>query len=94
LLIVIATLTLRWPFANMSEGELRCESGGAVVVKIAGKGYAVNGMASTRYPPIQQIWNDAYDPGTNIDRITTRGLTIDAGCRMGMLHCESLAFLG
>jgi hypothetical protein len=46
LLIVIATPTLRWPFANMSEGELRCESGGAVVVKIAGKGYAVNGMAS------------------------------------------------
>jgi hypothetical protein len=49
LLIVIATLTLRWPFANMSEGELRCESGGAVVVKIAGQGYAVNGMASTPF---------------------------------------------
>jgi hypothetical protein len=72
----IATMGVRWPFANMAEGELRCESGGAVVVKIAGKDYAVNGMASTRYPPIQQIWNDANYPGTRIDRIITRGLTL------------------
>ena len=47
-----ATLALCWPFANMAEGELRCESGGAVVVKIAGEDYAVNGMASRLYPPI------------------------------------------
>jgi hypothetical protein len=51
----IVTLGLRWPFANMAEGELRCESGGAVVVRIAGKDYAVNGMASARYPPTQSI---------------------------------------
>jgi hypothetical protein len=58
----VATLALRWPFTNMAEGELRCESGGAVVVKIAGKDYAVNGMASTRYPPMQQIWGSPEAP--------------------------------
>jgi len=66
LLAAIVTLGLRWPFANMAEGELRCESGGAVVVRIAGKDYAVNGMASERYPPIQSIWNNDNYPGTNI----------------------------
>ena len=76
LLAAIVTLGLRWPFANMAEGELRCESGGAVVVRIAGKDYAVNGMASARYPPIQSIWNNDNYPGTNIDRIVVRGLTL------------------
>jgi hypothetical protein len=76
LLAAIVTLGLRWPFANMAEGELRCESGGAVVVRIAGKDYAVNGMASERYPPIQSIWNNDNYPGTNIDRIVVRGLTL------------------
>lgn len=53
LAVAVALVTLRWPFADMAAGELRCESGGALVVKIAGKDYALNGMASTRYPPIQ-----------------------------------------
>ena len=55
LLAAIATLALRWPFANLAEGELRCEKGGAIVVRIAGKDYAANGMASTQYPPFRAI---------------------------------------
>lgn len=76
LLTAIATLVLRWPFADMAAGELRCESGGALVVRIAGIDYAVNGMASTRYPPIQRIWNEDNFPATDIDRIIVRGLTL------------------
>ena len=76
LLAAIGLLAVRWPFANMAEGQLRCESGGALVVRVAGKDYAANGRASSRYPPIQQIWNsDAY-PSANIDRLIVRGLTL------------------
>lgn len=76
LLAAIATLGVRWPFANMAAGELRCEDRGAVVVRVSGTDYAVNGMASSRYPPVQQIWNDDTYPGTNIDRLTAHGLTL------------------
>ena len=76
LLAAIAILAVRWPFANMAAGELRCDDGGAVVVRVAGKDYAVNGMASSRYPPIQQIWNNDTYPDTNIDRLIARGLTL------------------
>lgn len=72
----IVTLGLRWPFANISTGELRCERGGAIVVRVVGKDYAVNGMASSRYPPIQQIWNNDNYPDTNVDRLIARGLTL------------------
>ena len=76
MLAAVATLALRWPFANMAEGELRCESNGAVVVRIAGNDYAVNGLASTWYPPIQSVWNQENFPHTNIDRLIVRGLTL------------------
>jgi hypothetical protein len=76
LLAALATVVLRWPFADMAAGELRCESGGALVVRVAGKDYAVNGMASARYPPIQRIWNQGNFPNTNIDRLIVRGLTL------------------
>jgi hypothetical protein len=48
LMAAITMLAVRWPFANMASGELRCDDGGAVVVRVAGKDYAVNGMASSR----------------------------------------------
>ena len=38
LLHAIALLAVRGPFANMAEGELRCESGGAVVVRYRSSG--------------------------------------------------------
>lgn len=76
MIATVVTLGLRWPFANMAEGELRCEKGGAVVVRIAGKDYAANGMASRQYPPIQLVWNPESFPDANIDRIITRGLIL------------------
>ena len=73
-----ATLVLldHWPFTNFSHGELRCEDAGAVVIRIAGKDYAVNGMASLRYAPVQRIWNKIYYPNMDIDRLIVRGLTL------------------
>ena len=65
-----------WPFTNFDQGELRCEEGGTVVIRIAGKDYAVNGAASSRYPPVQQIWNSATFPNTDIDRLIVKGLTL------------------
>jgi hypothetical protein len=63
-------------FFDLAQGELRCEGHGAVVIKVAGKDYAVNGLASTRYPPIQRLWNNATYPEANIDRIIAQGLTL------------------
>jgi hypothetical protein len=60
----------------MAVGELRCEDGGAVVVRVLGKDYAANGIASSHYPPLQQIWNNDTYPDTNIDRLIARGLTL------------------
>jgi hypothetical protein len=62
--------------SKMAEGELRCEGAGAVVINIDGEDYAVNGMASRRYPPIQRVWNNASHPENDIDRIIVRGLTL------------------
>ena len=48
----------------------------AVVINVDGKDYAVNGMASSRYPPIERIWNGATHPEADIGRILSRGLTL------------------
>ena len=61
---------------KMAEGVLRCEGAGAVVINIDGADYAVNGMASRRYPPIQRVWNSSSHPENDIDRIIVRGLTL------------------
>jgi hypothetical protein len=61
---------------KMAQGEVRCEGSGAVVINIAGRDYAVNGMASRRYPPIQSVWNAIAYPESDIDRIIVRGLTL------------------
>jgi hypothetical protein len=62
--------------ARMAEGKVRCEGAGAVVINIDGADYAVNGMASRRYPLIQRVWNSATYPEININRIIVRGLTL------------------
>jgi hypothetical protein len=72
----VAILVKTWPFANLARGELRCEGAGAVVIHIAGKDYAVNGMASGRYPPVQRIWNRSTYPDADIDRLIVQGLTL------------------
>jgi hypothetical protein len=67
---------ISWPFTDLAQGELRCEKGGAVVIRIAGKDYAVNGAASSLYPPVQQIWNSDTYPNADIDRLIVKGLTL------------------
>jgi hypothetical protein len=57
-------------------GELRCEGGGAIVIKVDGNDYAVNGMAGSRYPPLQSVWNEGSQPGTDIDRLIVQGITL------------------
>jgi hypothetical protein len=61
---------------KMAEGVLRCEGAGAVVISIDGADYAVNGMVSRLYPPIQRVWNSSTHPENDIDRIIVRGLTL------------------
>jgi hypothetical protein len=70
----IAGAVFTWLTSEMAEGELRCEGAGAVIIKVAGKDYAVNGMASRNYPMIQTIW--ATTSQFNIDRLVVRGLTL------------------
>jgi hypothetical protein len=65
----------------MAQGEVRCEGAGAVVINIDGADYAVNGMASRRYPPVQRVWNSASHPESDIDRIIVRGLPFATGDR-------------
>jgi hypothetical protein len=64
------------PSSKMAEGVLRCEGAGAVVINIDGVDYAVNGMASRLYPPVQRVWNNSSHPENDIDRIIVRGLTL------------------
>jgi hypothetical protein len=75
-LLVLGGLGWYSGYAKEAKGELRCEGAGAVVINVDGKDYAVNGMAGSRYPPIERIWNNANYPGADIDRILTRGLTL------------------
>ena len=62
--------------SDRAHGQLRCEGAGAVVININGSDYAVNGMASRRYPPIQRVWNSATHSEADIDRIIIQGLTL------------------
>jgi hypothetical protein len=57
-------------------GELRCEGNGAIVIKVGGRDYAVNGMAGSRYPPLQSVWNEGSQPGIDIDRLIVQGITL------------------
>jgi hypothetical protein len=57
-------------------GNLRCEGPGVLVINVGGKDYAVNGMATPRFPPIQEIWHESTYPETDIDRLVDRGPTL------------------
>ena len=65
----------RWPF-KMTRGWLRCEGAGAIILNVQGTDYAVNGLASSRYAPIQAVWKS--NPADDIDAgpIISRGLTL------------------
>jgi hypothetical protein len=57
-------------------GELRCEGRGAIVISVGGKDYAVNGMAASRYPPIQSVWTETSHPEIDIGRLIVQGITL------------------
>jgi len=76
IVIFIAIVVLGRNPVKLAQGELRCQGGGAIIINIDGKDYAVNGMASSGYPPIQDIWNRAAFPETDTDRLIARGLTL------------------
>ena len=61
---------------NLAQGELRCESPGAVIINVGGNDYGVNAIGAWRYPPIQRIWNNTTYPETNLDRIINQGLSL------------------
>jgi hypothetical protein len=69
----IAALIPKGGSFETTQGEVRCESPGAVVINIAGEDYAVNTIAGWRYPPVQLVWNT---PETDIERLTVRGLAL------------------
>jgi hypothetical protein len=61
---------------NLALGELRCEGSGAIVINVGGRDYAVNGMAGSRYPPIQSVWNEDSHPEIDVDRLIVQGITL------------------
>lgn len=65
----------RWPF-KMTQGWLRCEGAGAVILSVRGEDYAVNGMASSRYAPINAVRKRANDPDSDVGPIISHGLTL------------------
>lgn len=65
----------RWPF-KMAHGWLRCEGAGAVILNVRGKDYAVNGLASARYAPIQASWTNENKTDIDVGPIISRGLTL------------------
>jgi hypothetical protein len=85
---ISATAALFKGRSNLAQGEVRCEGAGAIVININGEEYAVNGMASRRYPPIQRVWNATTYPQSNIDRIIVTGLTL---CDWGSKSASALA---
>jgi hypothetical protein len=71
-----AVATSTAPASASGLGELRCEGNGAIVIKVGGRDYAVNGMAGSRYPPLQSVWNEGSQPGIDIDRLIVQGITL------------------
>jgi hypothetical protein len=76
IVVSIAIVILGRNPLQLAQGELRCEGGGAIIINVGGKDYAVNGMAGPRYPPIQSLWSKSSYPETDIDRLIVRGLTL------------------
>lgn len=75
-LLVLALLGWYSGYAKKQKASCAAKGRRAVVINVDGKDYAVNGMASSRYPPIERIWNSATHPEADIGRILSRGLTL------------------
>lgn len=72
----IVAFVLGKPSLKVAEGDLRCEGAGAVIIRIDGKDYALNGLASRSYPLIQTIWNETTGPKVNINSLIVHGLSL------------------
>ena len=55
IVIFIAIVVLGRNPVKLAQGELRCQGGGAIIINIEGKDYAVNGMASVVMPAMAEI---------------------------------------
>ena len=58
IILSIAIVVLGRNPLKLAQGELRCEGGGAIIINVGGKDYAVNGMAgpgSADTKPLEQI---------------------------------------
>ena len=75
----IAAVALSWPFFNLAQGELRCESHGAVVIRVAGQDYAVNGLAGVHviHP------YSAFGAAPLIQKLTSKALSSE-----GLTLCD------
>jgi Protein of unknown function (DUF2511) len=62
----------RWPFRT-PQGWLRCEGAGAIILTVQGRDYAVNGMAGSRYGPMQAVWDPSMDLGPIVSRFDIVG---------------------
>lgn len=74
--ILCATIYLAIPIDDLAKGELRCEDAGAIVLRVGARDYAVNGKASRRYPPVQEVWNGTTYPEVDVDRLIVQGITL------------------
>ena len=76
----------KWPF-TVDEGILNCEIASAVVLRVGGTTYGVNGLGANRYGPIDPIWRDhpsaAEDP-----RFKGRKVNMGPIIDRGLLLCE------
>ncbi|GGK11785.1 hypothetical protein GCM10008955_01270 [Deinococcus malanensis] len=85
-MVSAATMGANWPF-TFSEGRLRCEPPGAVVIQdtASGKTYSLNGTADVRaaeegWQDARSVWKDAPDPSSgpkvSIAEVTAQGLAL------------------
>jgi hypothetical protein len=64
------------PSSHRPLGEIRCEGKGIIVINVEGKDYGVNGLAASRYPPIQGLWTKETHPEIDFNRLIVHGITL------------------
>ena len=72
----IASLSLDEILSNWRKANFAAKTAALSSSMLTEMDYAVNGMARTRFPPIQEIWNKSTFPETDTDRLIVRGLTL------------------
>ena len=78
---IVVTLMFARPDRSLTEGELRCEDAGAVIVNVAGEDYAVNSLAGWRFLRSSSSGTKTAFP----KRISTGSLCGDSRCATGKI---------